>query len=252
MNGAACTPRLLGPCPREALPERRIQRGRARLPLAGRPGPARARSRRGSRRARRRGASTPRPRQARTSSTRSSCGTGSPTAAARAPLDRVELLMRAAFHAEGPAPGALGCPHPGGHRAGGRRGRPDARGAAPRTARAIQLARPRSLRPPSPRTEEAVRLVPGRATFGDPLAGPVRARPLLRGDRPSGRSRGCCAKRRSRLLGRRARGRSRRRRSCRSADASCCWVMSSWALPPFGAPATSPWSWAMSRRSRAR
>ena len=111
-----------------------------------------------------------------------------PDAAARAPLDRVELLTRAAFHAAGPAPirsvayirEAISLVDPD--------SRPHACRAAPGATRSVQLV------PCRPRDDP--RGVPGggppgagRTALGCPVVGPVRTRPLLRRDGPAGRGR---------------------------------------------------------------
>ena len=109
-----------------------------------------------------------------------------PDAAARAPLDRVDLLTRAAFHAAGPAPirsaayirEAISLVDPTRD--------PHACRAAPGATRSIQLV------PCRPRDDP--RGVPGggppgagRTAHGCPVVGPVRTRPLLRRDGPTSR-----------------------------------------------------------------
>ena len=125
-----------------------------------------------------------------------------PDAAARAPLDRVELLTRAAFHAEGPAPS----------RSVAYIRRPSRWSTPTPTRREPGCSTNGSVSTAgSPRRRDRPRRVPGgrpagarRTTVGRPLVGPVRSRPLLRRDRSSGRSRG---RLRRGTLGRARRGR---------------------------------------------
>ena len=139
-NAPGSTPRSRGRWPMRRSPSRRIPGGRARLPLAGRARPA-ARVRRVDRgRHRGRGDLCLR-RGAEDFEHALELWDQVPDAAARAPLDRVELLTRAAFHAEGPAPPAP-WPTSGGDRAGRPDDRPDPSRPALRAAGPIQLDDP--------------------------------------------------------------------------------------------------------------